>query len=527
MERHDRASEERKARAAGLGGRPVQLLVAILVLAMAGGCGGDDGGSGEKRETPNTPTSTATARPTQTSATTPTATASPSPSTPVEPSATSTATPSPSPSMPVGPSATSTATATPQTSPSPERCDVTDPCPAGELCELPVGVCASDLDSGTCVDVPFVCFDEIVPVCGCDGLTYGSDCLRRGARVQKAHDGPCPAEECGDDCDCYATRAFAVSCPLDCANCDSYWTCEDSRCIERCGPFPPDRCEALCFDNEPCGAEGYCAKAVGRCDGLGACRPLPEACPDVIDPVCGCDGETYSNECEAAKSGVTLAHRGPCEEEPTPTPTQPPPPSPEPCDITDPCPARQFCELPAGVCATDLDAGTCVAIPDFCFDPIEPVCGCDGLTYGIDCLRRAARVQKSADGPCPTAECHGACDCYATRPFAAQCPLLCPTCGNYWMCENERCIEHCGMMPLDLCAALCTDNEQCPPAEFCQKPVGQCDGLGACRPRPEQCPDVVDPVCGCDGVSYTNDCFRMLARVALAHLGPCVVSVGE
>jgi hypothetical protein len=162
-----------------------------------------------------------------------------------------------------------------------------------------------------------------------------------------------------------------------------------------------------------------------------------------------------------------------------------------------------------------------VAIPDFCFDPDELVCGCDGLTYGSDCLRRSARVQKSSDGPCPTTECGGPCDCYATRPFAAQCPLLCPSCGNFWTCENERCIEHCGMIPLDLCAALCTDNEQCPSGEYCQKPIGHCDGLGACRPRPEQCPDVVDPVCGCDGRTYSNECDAGNLGITIAHRGEC------
>jgi hypothetical protein len=141
----------------------------------------------------------------------------------------------------------------------------------------------------------------------------------------------------------------------------------------------------------------------------------------------------------------------------------------------------------------------CVAVPDFCFDPEEPVCGCDGLTYGSDCLRRSARVQKSSDGPCPTTECGDACDCYATRAFANQCPLLCPNCGNFWTCENERCIEHCGMIPLDTCAALCTGNQECLSLEFCEKPIGSCDGLGACRPVPSSVRTVSIPSAVAEG----------------------------
>jgi len=28
-------------------------------------------------------------------------------------------------------------------------------------------------------------------VCGCDGMSYASDCVRQGKGVAKDHDGPC------------------------------------------------------------------------------------------------------------------------------------------------------------------------------------------------------------------------------------------------------------------------------------------------------------------------------------------------
>lgn len=64
-------------------------------------------------------------------------------------------------------------------------------CAEGLWCESPAGQCGRPDAMGTCIRTGPVCIKLYKPVCGCNGETYGNDCERRAARVQKAHDGRC------------------------------------------------------------------------------------------------------------------------------------------------------------------------------------------------------------------------------------------------------------------------------------------------------------------------------------------------
>lgn len=52
--------------------------------------------------------------------------------------------------------------------------------------------------------------------------------------------------------------------------------------------------------------------ACGVADRFGTCRPRPEVCTMEFIPVCGCNGKTYSNACNAAADGVDVAYLGEC-----------------------------------------------------------------------------------------------------------------------------------------------------------------------------------------------------------------------
>jgi Kazal-type serine protease inhibitor domain len=72
----------------------------------------------------------------------------------------------------------------------------------------------------------------------------------------------------------------------------------------------------------------------------------------------------------------------------------------------------------------------------------------------------------------------------------------------------------------DDAGALCARDLACDEGEFCE--TFSCSSeRGVCAPRPVLCADDPDPVCGCDGVTYFNDCVRRREGVALARDGEC------
>lgn len=123
-------------------------------------------------------------------------------------------------------------------------------CDPSSLCEKS----SCDAALGQCARRPVVCGPDPSPVCGCDGLTYFNDCLRRSVGA-----GAATRDECGQNA-ILCGGPQAVGCPPF-ASCGKLGNVGAS-----CSDFGlcwvlPNRCSdglrdefAPCFDgpNEPC-----------------------------------------------------------------------------------------------------------------------------------------------------------------------------------------------------------------------------------------------------------------------------------
>jgi hypothetical protein len=171
-----------------------------------------------------------------------------------------------------------------------------------------------------------LCPEVFDPVCGADGKTYPNACVARCAGVEVVHPGECSMPcRCNGDCptgDVCRDGGCQPPCEIRCLTPDPVcgsdgrtYACglEDAAC-HGVTVLHRGECRPVCEQDADCQVGSICQPVLSCSDPCGcASFCVPCACPRILDPVCGADGRTYPNACEARCAHVAIVHKGSCQ----------------------------------------------------------------------------------------------------------------------------------------------------------------------------------------------------------------------
>ncbi|TAL18156.1 hypothetical protein EPN96_02390 [bacterium] len=378
-------------------------------------------------------------------------------------------------------------------------CDDNNPCTVNDACGG--GLCAG-AEGILCDDGNLLTLDSCTPLTG--------ECVNT-------------PPDCGDLSPCTndgwsETLGVCVNEPLVCDDLNPLTADSCAPDTGECVFTPPE-----CGDLNPCTADswspeaGICLNAPVVCDDLNplttdSCDSLEGKCV-FIPPACG-DDNPCTEDSWSAQAGQCVFEPAVCDDLNVLT--------------TDSC---------------DPLAGGCVFTPPDCGDDNPCTEDSWSASEGI-CLHTAASCDDA--NACTLDGCSPETGCYHTQV----------TCDDGVYCTSDYCLTTQGCRAIangglcydgsidtiDTCSPLdsladakgcvhtpvitqaCSDSSECTgEGEFCLKPDGQCAGAGTCTSFLVACIQSVDPVCGCDGITYPNYCTAVQSGVSIAYMGVCQI----